>query len=298
MRSNRRVRNQRGVVVYVTALMMVMIVPVVGLAIDTTILYVDKARLQSAVDGAALAGAKALARGSDDTAQKNNAKTEAATYVMLNYPVNFFYTSSVTVDQTADIIIDTSVAQQRTVKVTAHATIPTLFMRYLNFTSTNIVASATTVRRDVNIALVVDRSGSLQVTGSCQAVIQSATNFVNKFSNGRDFLSLTTFASSTNTDFPIASNFQTATVPVTTMLSNIVCQGSTSSAMALWYGYDQLVGLNQPGALNLILFFTDGKPTGVNVNMPVSNSSSCTNAHASTPKWINGLYNTYTITLE
>src|SRR5207253_3665179 len=82
--------------------------------------------------------------------------------------------------------------------------------------------------------------------------------------------------------------------PVTTMLGNIICAGSTSSAMALWLGYDQLAGLAQPGALNVILFFTDGKPTGVNVNMPLRTTSTCTNAHPGPPRYINGLYNTYT----
>ena len=38
-------------------------------------------------------------------------------------------------------------------------------MRWLHFTSTNVVASATVTRRDVNLVLVVDRSGSLQASG-------------------------------------------------------------------------------------------------------------------------------------
>ena len=74
--------------------------------------------------------------------------------------------------------------------------------------------------------------------------------------------------------------------------------------MALWYGYDQLVGLNQPAALNVLLFFTDGKPTGVHANMPIASSSTCASAHASGStgpngaavpyKFLSGLYNTYT----
>ena len=79
---------------------------------------------------------------------------------------------------------------------------------------------------------------------------QASVNFVNKFSNGSDNLGLITFASSTSVDFPIANNFNgaSATLPaptqtVTTILGNINCAGSTSSPMALWYGYDQLVGL-------------------------------------------------------
>jgi Flp pilus assembly protein TadG len=287
-------QGQRGIAVITTSVMLVILIPVIGLAIDASLLYVDKTRLQGAVDGAALAGAKSLSRGNDDPTQQINAKQEAADYVFLNYPKGFFFTTSITVSQSTDITIDESVANQRSVSVTAHANVPTLFMRWLNFTSTNVNATATVTRRDVNVAMVVDRSGSLATTNSCGAVQQAAVNFVSKFANGTDYIGLVTFGSSTHADFPIASNFQTASTNVPTLINNIVCQASTSSAMALWYGYDQLVGLNQPAALNVILFFTDGKPTGVNVNMPISNSSPCTNAHAGAPKYINGLYNTYT----
>lgn len=287
-------QRQRGFAVIVMIFILGITIPVIGLAIDATILFIDKARLQSAVDGAALAGAKSLARGTNDAAQQASAKAAAATYVMLNYPSSYFFTNSITVNQATDVVIDESVANQTSVTVTGHATVATLFMRWLNFTSTTVNATATTVRRDVNIAMVVDRSGSLALTNSCAPLIQSAVNFVNKFSNGRDELALVTFASSTNVDFPISTNFQTASPNVISLLQGITCAGSTSSAMGLWYGYDQLVGLNQPNALNVILFFTDGKPTGVNVKMPISGSSPCTNAHGGSPRYISGLYNTYT----
>lgn len=291
---NRRRQTQAGIAVITTSIMMVILIPIIGLAIDTTLLYVDKTRLQAAVDGAALAGAKSLSRGSDDPTQQLNAKQAAADYVFLNYPTTFLFTNSVTVNQTTDVTIDETVAHQRTVAVTAHANAPTLFMAWLHFSSTNLIASATVTRRDVNVAMVVDRSGSLALTNSCAPLQQAAINFTDKFANGTDYIGLVTFASSTHADFPIASNFQTASTNVPTLINNIVCEGSTSSAMALWYGYDQLVGLNEPGALNVILFFTDGKPTGVNVNMPIAASSHCTSPHPGPPKYINGLYNTYT----
>jgi Flp pilus assembly protein TadG len=287
-------QNQRGIAIYVSCVLMVIAIPMMGLAIDTTVLYVVKSRLQGAVDGAALAATKALAHGTDDGTQIANAKAAAATYVMLNYPANYFFTTNVTVSQATDVTVDESVQHQRTVNVTAHVAVPTLFMRWLSFTSANVNAIASTVRRDVNIAMVVDRSGSLAASGSCDAVKQAAINFVDKFSDGRDNIALVTFAASTHVDFPIANNFKTAATPVSTMLGNIVCAGSTSSAMGLWMGYDELVNLNQTAALNVILFFTDGKPTGVNVNMPLVAATTCTNGHAGPPQWINGLYNTYT----
>ena len=293
MTSARR-RNQRGIAIVISCIILLLAIPMFGLSIDGTLLYIAKSQLQGAVDGAALAAAKALARGDDDSTQQTNAKIAAATYVMLNYGSNFLFSTNVTCNQTSDVTINESVAHQRTVTVAGHATVPTLFMKWFNFTSTTVTASATTVRRDVNIAFVVDRSNSLNLTSSCVPLLQSAINFVNKFSNGRDEISLVTFGSSSHVDFAINTDFQSATPSVTTIIGSIACAGSTSSAQALWQGYDQLVGLNQPAALNVILFFTDGKPTGVDVNMPLANSSPCTSAHAGSPKWINGVYNTYT----
>lgn len=294
-----RKQSQRGISVMMTAWFLVFfMIPMVGLTIDTTMLYVDKTRLQGAVDGAALAAAKSLARGTTDALQQAAAAQAAATYVYLNYAPTLFLTTNIQVTpvspySSGDVIIDESVANQRTVTVVAHATVPTLFMQFLKFTSTSFAASATVTRRDVNVMMVVDRSGSLQASGSCDAVAQAAVNFVNKFANGTDYVGLVTFASTTHADFPIASNFQTASPSVPTLINDILpCNGSTSSAMALWYGYDQLVGLNEPGALNVILFFTDGKPTGVNVAMPIASGSTCTNSNGSGV--IKGLYNTYT----
>jgi len=91
------------------------------------------------------------------------------------------------------------------------------------------------------------------------------------------------------------------------MLGAISCDGSTSTAYALWAGYQQLIALNEPTALNVLLLFTDGNPTGVYVNMPVAKTSACQNATLANPTgaggytlpstakgYIPGLYNIFT----
>src|SRR5258705_6174218 len=86
-----KIRNrwsERGVAVLYTALMMIIILPMMGLTCDTGIMFVIKARLQGAVDAASLSGARALARGSDGPAQISSAQTTATAYVNLNYPAS------------------------------------------------------------------------------------------------------------------------------------------------------------------------------------------------------------------
>lgn len=285
MKTNKNA-DQRGAAVLFTALMLVVIVPMMGLTFDASILFVVKARLQGAVDGGALAGARGLARGSDGTAQITSAQNTATSYINLNYPSGFFFSTDLALDTP---LIDLNVAFQRKITVSASVTAPNMFMRFLGAGATTVRASASAIRRDVNIMMVVDRSGSLTTSGSCGALKMAASGFVTKFANGRDNVGLITFASSSWSDFPLANNFISASPNVPTIIGNINCAGSTSSAQALWQGYSQLVTLNQTGALNVILFFTDGQPTGVVVDMPITATSPCLQH---TP--IRGLYSTFT----
>ena len=166
--------------------------------------------------------------------------------------------------------------------------------------------AATSPRKDINVVLVLDRSGSLQASGSCKPLIEAATSFVNHFTPDRDKVGLVTFATSTYVNFPISSAFQTANPNIATVLAHVTCAGSTSSAQALWTGYQQIIGLDQPNAVNIILFFTDGEPTGVTFDMPVANSSPCTEYTPGSPTgpggyampptgkgYIRGVYNTF-----
>jgi len=304
MTHSRRIK-ERGAAIYVTACILVMAVPMAGLAIDGTILYILKCRLQGAVDGAALAAARSLARGSDDPSQVASAQAAAVTYTKLNFPSNYFFTSDVTINQNTDVTVDLSVAHQRTVQVTAHVVAPVLFMRFLNFTSTNVNAVASTVRKDVNVNLVLDRSGSMTASGSCGPMKQAAINFLGNFAPGRDNVGIFSFATSVVVQQAATTAFTQA--GMTTAINGIDCQGSTNSSSALWTAYDDLVRLNQTGALNFIVFFTDGEPTGVDVNMPIAAGSPCTETvqvvpPASVPggfpagfagKFITGMYATY-----
>lgn len=299
--------RQRGFALYMTTLLLLMIIPMIGLAMDATLLYVVKTRLQGAVDGAALAGAKALSHGTDSANELTAATLAAQTYVKLNYPSSFFFSQDVVLNSTTGVVIDESVSYQRTVTVTASVVEPTLFMQWLNFMSTTVTATAATIRKDVNIMMVMDRSGSLQASGSCAPLIAAAQNFVGQFSPGNDNVGLVTFASTTYLNFPPATTFESASPNVVTMLGNIACSGSTSTANGLWMGYQQLIALNQPSALNVILLFTDGDPTAGTFNMPVAKTSPCSAYTSGNPGgsggytlpstahgYITGLWNSFT----
>jgi Flp pilus assembly protein TadG len=296
--------GERGIAVLVTAILLAVALPVVGLMFDSTLLFVIKARLQGAVDGAALAGARALARGANSGAQIANAQTVSTDYVKLNYPSTYFFSGAPSIPTPT---VDLSVANQRTITVNANVSFPGLFMPYLMGSGATLVAaSAQVTRKDVNVMMVLDRSNSMALSLSCNPMIAAATNFVGQFAPGRDNVGLITFASSTYVNFPLASTFLSASPDLPTLIGNIACAGSTSSAEALSIAYQQLAALNQPGALNVILFFTDGQPTGVTFDMPILNTSPCSAFTTGNPTgpggyplpgnakgYIRGTYNTF-----
>src|SRR5271170_941580 len=223
--SNRR-RNQRGVVTLLYTLMMLfIIIPMVGLAIDAGIVYTIKGKLQSAVDGASLSAARSLNLNQTVTQQNGPASTFATSVVHANFPTGWMAVTPVP-DPTvtlANNASDSSIPLGE-VQVTVSETIsaPTWFMRILGVNSVSMTATGVAVRRNVNVMFVIDRSYSLQQEGNCGTLQTDAEQFVNSFVEGQDQLGMVTFGTSFNYDFAFNSTFKTA---VNTQLSNLSCNG-------------------------------------------------------------------------
>jgi Flp pilus assembly protein TadG len=255
----KRRRGERGFVMMLYTLMMLfIIIPMVGLAIDAGILYTIKAKLQSAVDGASLGAARSLNRGQDLTSQQSAATDTATRYYHANFPSDWMGVTPVN-DPTVTWPTSSNPATA-IINVQAAVDAPTWFMRILGFNSVHLTAIGQATRRDVNVLLVIDRSGSLQTSGSCGSLSTSAQLFVSSFSNNRDRMGLVTFGTYYNYDFPFNYDFQGG---LTTTLTSLNCVGWTNAAAAYWKGYQYLKGLGDLNALNVILFFTDGQPNTV-----------------------------------
>jgi Flp pilus assembly protein TadG len=267
--------RQRGFVLPMAAVFFILAIPIVGLVIDVGIQYMIQTKLQMAVDAATLAGARSLSRGNDDPTQQTNAEATAQAYLAADFPQGYLGVSAPTV---SNLAVNESQPHVRSVTMSASTQVPLMFLSWFGGLSTTVGASATATRRDVNVMVVMDRSGSLANSGSCTPVKNAATGFVSKFANGTDNVGLITFATSSRADFPLATDFNTAATPVSTIINSVTCTGATSSAQALWQGYQALATLNQPAALNVILFFTDGQPTAVTAVLPKKAGSSCTSA--------------------
>ena len=257
-----------------TVMLPAVILPMVGLAIDGTMLFLVKAKLSAAVDGGAIAAARSLSAGMSFASQKDAATKTADQFVRANFPDGFWGAHNLVYDPPVDVEEDTSTSiKRRTVEITAAVDVPLLFMRIFGKNSATVRAYGKAARRDVRLVLVLDRSSSM--SGVIGSLKNAAVEFVNNFAEGRDQVGLVVFGGSAIVAFPPrdpanpaagtgpANNFKTANPSVTTLINAINSGSNTGTAEALWLAYQELNKSPLPGALNLIVLFTDGLPNGL-----------------------------------
>jgi len=259
-------KNQKGMAVIMTALTMLVSIPLVGLAVDVAVLYMIRGKLQQAVDAGALAGARALANGATTGAQASSAQAEATKFFNANMPSGYWGVTNVNL--ATPTIDSTTTPNYRTVTTSATLSAPLYFLRILGSNTTTIAASSQAGRRDVVMMLVLDRSSSMnyvfQGTTACAIMVTDATQFLNYFAPGRDMVGLVVFGSSVYTYAPTAT-FTTADAngnTVASLINQITCQGNTNTDEAMYQAYNQITVTNSNTRANVIVLMTDGRPNG------------------------------------
>lgn len=267
-------RRKRGAALILLTLMLAtVVIPMVGLAIDGTLLYIVKAKLSAAVDGGAIAAARSLSAGLTIEAQRDSAIATADQFVRANFPDGFWATSNLRYDPVIDVQQLVTPYRRRTVTIQALVDVPLLFMRILGWNSTTVRASGQASRRDARLVLVLDRSGSM--SGAMGALRNSASYFVSQFAEGRDQLGLVVYGGSAIVAFPPrdpnnpsagtgpANNFKTANPNMNDLINMTVSGSNTGMPEALILAWRELQKNPLPGALNAIVLFTDGLPNGI-----------------------------------
>ena len=249
--------RRRGITLILLAIVLVAVVGMVGLGIDVSVAYFLKARLSQAADAAALAGARSLSRGADITTQAANAQLVATNFFNANFPNGFW---GGTTSLATPVVTENDTTKIRYVTINATATIPLYFLRALGFTTTTIGTSAQAARRDANVMIILDRSGSM--SSAISSLVTDADWFVSQFAQGRDMVGLVTFGRTYTLVKPTTS-FSPGVVNAINTLNSSTVGGTTNHAQPLWVAYQALAEVNQPGALNAIVFFTDGQPNTI-----------------------------------
>jgi len=120
--------------------------------------------------------------------------------------------------------------------------------------------------------MVLDRSGSMNLSGSCPNLISAAQLFTGQFAAGRDYIGAVSFSdgpylhSTPTTSFQTVLGYANDYGSASGQLTNIQCNGGTGTPAAMAWAYDQLYKTNLPGALNLIVLETDGLPNTMELN--------------------------------
>jgi Flp pilus assembly protein TadG len=261
--------NRKGVAIITTTLTLMVLIPLIGLAIDLSILYMVKSRLLSATDAAVLAGARALGQGSDSATQAANARAAAVKFFNANFPADYWGSQNISFP--APAVDDTSVPNYRSITGTASVESPLYFLRWFGSNYSTVAVSARASRRDALVVLVLDRSTSMTYTvpgtgrSACAIMKDDAKEFIQYFAQGRDQVGLVvynagafSYQSRTNFTTPDASG-----KTVSSIIDEIECESNTASAEALHQAYAEIQRVNSTTRANVIVFMTDGIPNGV-----------------------------------
>lgn len=270
-RAPRRRIEQHGQIILMLLLLLIGLGGFMGLACDAVFAFVVKSQLTTAVDAAALAASRALNKGSTTAQQQASVDRTVAEMMAANFPPGLLETSNLSYGPPT--VIDNGDGT-RTVSVLGHVDSPTFFMRLLGWNNVPVSALGQSVRRDVILTLVLDRSGSMnRAPGSSPGptafddLKAASLEFLNFFDNTRDQLGLVVFGTSTRLDFPPSTNFKSS---ISSLINaHVADNGGTSAPDALWTAYSALAAAANPTALNVIVFFTDGVATGFSADFTV-----------------------------
>ncbi|MFM0643138.1 VWA domain-containing protein [Paraburkholderia bryophila] len=284
--------RQRGSISIIVAVSLIALIGIVGLAVDSGLGYMIKARLDAATDGAVIAAGEAVTRGNNQTQQTANAQQAASAFFAANYPVGFL--GSTVTAGTPSIVFNAGTV---TIGMTAQASVPVTFMQTLGFRILNVSSSSQAIRKTLDMAFVIDTTGSLNVSGVPAAVRANAIAFLNNFDVTNDRVALMHFAYGTVVDVPFNGNTRGFNrTLMTTDINAYTFGGSTNSAEAVWNARNQLnTVITQPSSLRVIVFFSDGAPNSF-ASYFTTNQSSCNNTPATlaspdTAGTMTGLYN-------
>jgi len=243
----RYLEDERGGIMALVAVALIMVLASTGLAVDMGRGYVERLRLGRAVDAGSLAGARTLRLG------QPSAQSEALAVARANGVADGVGAVSTSVKFAVNN------RGENTVTVTAARTIPTTFMRVLGRTDMALAASATAAVAPLDMVLVLDQSGSLKMTNSWGSLQAAARQFVTHFDDSIDQLGLVSFQTSAADRFVINHNFSGA---ITAVINHMPSAGYTNTGEGLRLALRQM---RQPNVRarsgKVVVFFTDGRPT-------------------------------------
>jgi Flp pilus assembly protein TadG len=163
------IADERGTVTVWVALSLTLVVAMAGLAVEIAQAYTIRQRMLLALDAAGLAMGAAPAG-----ATQTDLLAIGQTYFNVNF--NRTYTNAAAVPVTA-----TFSADMGTIDLHAHTSVPTNFLKVVGYQTIPVDASNQIKRlsKGLELAMVLDNTGSMWSNNNIQSVRTAATNLVN-----------------------------------------------------------------------------------------------------------------------
>jgi len=271
--------RRSGAALVLAALSLLVLVPMLGLAIDGANVYLERNQLNVAMSAAVLAATRSLNVGQTAQAQSASAQAVASQVFKADVGSSLSVQSCNVAGACVAAVPSFTVSPDdsshfRTVSGSLSVDLPLTFMAMMNFNASNtahVNINVAATRRDVNIMLVLDNGGPMSGAGGTNinpmASMQAdAIAFVNLFANSRDNIGLVSFTSAPWVAEALPNQNFASNVPTDVNTLQATDTGVPNTAAALSTAYQQLRNLNQPGALNVIVLFTDGVPVAFSGN--------------------------------
>lgn len=263
--------RQQGQITIIAALTMIGLAGIVGLAVDAGMAYVTKARLNAAVDSAAVAAARAVTNGTTQAQQTASAQQAASDFFHANFANGYLR-------GTPSLNTPTVQFEQGkvTISVSASSTMPLTLLKVLGFNNVAVAATSTTIRKDLDMIFVIDSSGSMNPVWS--TVRSNANSFLNQFSPTTDRVGLVHFSSGAVSDIAIRTTQRGFDRPaMQTKITGLSNGGYTNYAEGLWQARAQLDSITQTNrsSLRVIVFFSDGRPNTLAATYPLNGNRTC-----------------------
>lgn len=245
-----------------------------ALSIDIAYMHLTRAELRTATDAAARAGAEALGRLQDEQEAKEAAISFAARNTVAGDPLLL---------NEADVVLGSTqfidgrfqfvagATPSNSIRVTGMRTadsrsgsIPLFFGQLMGQPEFQPVQNATAARVDVDIALVLDISGSMGSNNRFEGLKNAVNVFVNELNSTPqdEFVSMSVYSSTALKAVPMTSNMTT----IRNRLNDFRPGGMTAIGRGMQTGLTTYNDPNaRPFALRAMIVMTDGNHnTGIN----------------------------------
>ncbi len=237
---------ERGSILLLFALSLTAVFLILAMSVDLGSAYITHSRLSQSVDAGVLAGARNSAQ--SNTKIKAIALQVARANFVGDHPVDY------------SLSITTPARDTKRFLMTAQTKATGAFSAAALGAGTfdvSVLGEAT--RYPLDMSLVLDLSFSLQRNRAFKDMQTAASGFLNYFDNSADQIGIATYSTWAEEKLPVQKFFQLSGSRIIRRLHAI---SDTNIQEGLRVSKSQLDAAQQrPGALKIVVLFTDGRPT-------------------------------------